>query len=400
MSDSEQSILSPSVALSTAKLTSDRKILEAFLEVELAWLVALKSRGFETSETMQALQRFVISSELVSEISESAWLAGNPAVGFVAKLSSSLHESALQENVFHNGLTSQDLVDNALMLLAKDVFGHLETELILISEALAAMALQHLETECVTRTINRYAEPSLLGFRFAGWLEQLLNTVQLIRQHSKSVPVQAGGAAGNRAALAELVGADEVPGCIEVFALSLGLQPQGFGWHTNRSPVLAITSALAESINFGSVLSRNLINLGSPEVGELLEAVTEGQGSSSAMPHKRNPTRSILANSAGVSSPGLVAQIYNSTAFANERGNGEWQAQWQPFRELLRLSGSQATFLREAFQQLQINLDAVGQNLRNSGLPEAKVGPQARIHMQSEIRRVTQMQRDLQKEQG
>ena len=75
------------------------------------------------------------------------------------------------------------------------------------------------------------------------------------------------------------------------------------------------------------------------EVGEAREG---SGGASSSMPHKANPTRSVLVASAARQVPALASVIGASAVSSQDRPAGDWHAEWQPLRELLRLAGGAA----------------------------------------------------------
>ncbi|MCZ9338424.1 lyase family protein, partial [Streptomyces sp. TRM76130] len=65
-------------------------------------------------------------------------------------------------------------------------------------------------------------------------------------------------------------------------------------------------------------------------------------GGSSAMPHKANPVRATLIAAAARRAPQLAAVLYGSLAAEDERPAGAWHAEWEPLRDLLRLTGGAA----------------------------------------------------------
>jgi 3-carboxy-cis,cis-muconate cycloisomerase len=62
-------------------------------------------------------------------------------------------------------------------------------------------------------------------------------------------------------------------------------------------------------------------------------------GESSAMPQKRNPVTAALVVSAARQAPAQLAALHLALLAENERPAGAWHAEWQPWRELLRLAG-------------------------------------------------------------
>ena len=384
------SVLSPHWASSTAPdITSDKYFLEKVLETEIAWLDALASIGVSVQATKAKLSQFPVDEEFVLEISKTAWLSANPVVPAVERLKESLDNHAKAENALHKGLTSQDVLDCSMMLMAKTTLTQIELDLSKIGDVLKKLAVEHSETPCVTRTMNRYAEPSLLGFRFASWLEAVGQAKADIEITKRQIPAQMGGASGNRFGLLGFVNSNEIATLVESFADNLGLDVPKTSWHTNRIPVLRVANAIASASSVFTTLAKNLVNLGSPEVAEIVEKLEKGQGSSSSMPHKKNPTKSILAKSAGIRVPGVMAQIHASATSQDERGAGEWNAEWEPVRDLQRLVLGQANLVADVLEGMQVNVDAVGRNLQNSSLPQLRPTEEAKAYMQSEIKRIT-----------
>ncbi len=392
MGNAEQSVLSPQWAGSpVVKLTSDDAILTRFLAVETAWLTGLSRQGIPAGATRAALEQLTITNQLVAATAENSWMAGNPAVGFVQHLRDQLPPEAQDENVFHVGLTSQDVIDSAMMMTAHMVLDQLQVDLRVSANRLAEMARRFGDTVCVTRTLTQHAEASLLGFRFATWLSGIIDALDTVEEVDTTLPVQIGGAVGNRAAMSQLGSQVDVDQLVRDVAEVLGLAVPRFTWHSNRQPVLAVAQALASSSAALGVIAHNLVALGRPEVAELAEDVAPGHGASSAMPHKKNPTRSILAHSVSQRVPNLMAQIQASATPVAERGEGSWNAEWEPLRDLMRLVVGQAHHVAAVLDGLRVDEDVVARNLAQAGLPSTEVSAEARAYMTAEIHRMVEL---------
>ena len=98
----------------------------------------------------------------------------------------------------HTSLTSQDVLDTALMLLARDAVRGLLTELKATTAALAALAEQHADTLCVGRSLTQHSLPFSFGLKAAQWFHGLAAAAR--RLEALEFPVQTGGAAGTLAA--------------------------------------------------------------------------------------------------------------------------------------------------------------------------------------------------------
>lgn len=378
------SLLSPQWSGSAvSELTADSTLVKLFLRIELGWLDALGAKGFTVEPQRKVLADWEVGEDLLAELTSQSWKAGNPAVGFVQAAKEMLVEQCGDPGLFHFGLTSQDVVDTSLMMMAASVFE------VIVSDGLRLGASLHREMGnagdllCVSRTLTRSAEASLLAFRFATWLSALLDALETLERRGLELPVQMGGASGNRAQLAQLVARKDgeadrfhaVDGIISSFAANLGLQPTEMSWQTSMLPVLDLTAALAGVSHAVGQIAHNLITLGRDEIGEMRERVDSGQGLSTAMPHKSNPTRTLLAHSASFRIPGLVASIHHSAGFSDERGAGEWNAMWEPLRDLMRLTAGQIQHTAHAMEHLHVDTDKITDNLRRSGIPVVDMTP-------------------------
>ena len=91
------------------------------------------------------------------------------------------------------------------------------------------------------------------------------------------------------------------------------------------------------------------------------------------MPHKRNPVAALAMAACTARVPGLVATILGAMAQEHERAAGNWHAEWEPQRDLLRLVGSAAAWSRELLDGLEVDPARMQTNLDASGgLPLAE----------------------------
>jgi 3-carboxy-cis,cis-muconate cycloisomerase len=306
-------------------LLTDASFLQAMVAVEEAWLDVL---GIGHG-SLPDLDPATIPSES----------GGNPALGLVAILRERLEGDAARW--VHRGLTSQDVVDSALMLLLRDAVSAVRRELRTQVGLLADLAEAFRTTPMVARTLTQHAVPTTFGLKVAGWLAAVLDADDDLA--SLSFPVQLGGAAGTMAAVVEL-GLDPAA-TRDRLAGALGLAPS-LPWHTSRAPVTRIGDAAVGCTDAWGRIANDVLTLSRPEIDELAEG--EG-GGSSTMPHKRNPVLSALIRRAALAAPQLAATLHVAAAESvDERAAGAWHAEWATVSTLLRrtvVAGSQATDL-------------------------------------------------------
>ena len=369
--DGDFGLLSPvSASPAVVALTGDRAVIAAILDVEAAWASVLEEAGFAPAGSAAVVTEAAESWAYdAASIAERAQGGANPVIPLLADLRGrvrGLDASALA--AVHTSLTSQDVLDSALMLLAHRVVSALLAEAKGTTTALAALAEQHADTLCVGRSLTQHALPSTFGLKAAQWFHGVAAAAG--RLESLELPVQFGGAAGTLAAGTVLTeGSSSSPfDLADALAGKLGLAPAPAPWHTNRLAVTALGDSLASMTDSFGKIASDLLFLSRPEVAELGEPQAAGRGVSSAMPQKQNPVLSVLIRSAALQAPGLAAQLHMAAAnFNDERPDGAWHSEWQALRSLLRLALGAAAQLRELAEGLRVFPEAMRRNLEISG---------------------------------
>lgn len=350
------------------RAVDDDALVRAMLDVEAALARAAAAAGLVPAESAAAVTDAANGLDLdPAELGRRAVDSGTPVIPLVQALVSSVPDSA--RDAVHVGATSQDIIDTALQLVAHRALGPLLGHLDEAAGRTAHLASAHRDTAAVARTLGQPALPTTFGLRVAGWLNGLDTAAdELLRIRTTRLAVQLGGAAGTMAAYG-----DNGPRVAALLADELGLRDPGLPWHTERSRVLGLGSALGGAVVACGKIATDVVLLSQAEVGELAEA---RPGGSSAMPHKRNPARSVLVVAAARRAPGLVSTLYASGVHEQERATGAWHAEWPTLRELLRIAGGAAghtaavlTGLRVDTAAMRRNLDAAGPALRQAGSP-------------------------------
>ncbi len=341
-------------------LFSDAAFLAAMVAVEEQWLDALAGTGIAPPEVGKQDLQSLVRSHHRSWLANEAESGGNPAMALVALLRDGLErESPEAARWLHRGLTSQDVVDTALMMCAREAVNRirdaLREQVVLLSE----LAERHRETPMVARTLTQHAVPTTFGLKVAQWLTGVLDAYDDVA--ALVLPVQVGGAAGTMAATTELAG--HLPDPVQVatglameLATGLGLTPST-PWHTSRATVTRIGDAATRATDAWGRIANDVLTLSRPEIGELSEGVG---GGSSTMPHKANPVLSTLVRRAALTAPQLAATLHLCAAdAADERSAGAWHAEWATLRDLLRrcvVTGEQTTELLSGLQVHEVRM--------------------------------------------
>ncbi|QMW66525.1 3-carboxy-cis,cis-muconate cycloisomerase [Mumia sp. ZJ1417] len=351
-------------------LVSDGAVLAAMVQVEQAWIDALASEGVApTTADLTGL----VGDDDVDALAVAAEGGGNPVLALVRLLRERLGDTAAA-SWLHRGLTSQDVVDTALVLGVRDVLDRVESELRSQVESLVRLAGTHRGSVMVGRTLAQHAVPTTFGLVAATWLDGLLDAAEEVARVRAGLPAQLGGAAGTLAASTELA---RLRGLEHPEAVSLRLVTATAGalgladvlpWHVRRTPITRIGDALVTCTDAWGHVATDVVMLCRPEVGELAEPAADGRGGSSTMPQKQNPVLSILVRRAAIAAPALGATLHTASALAvDQRPDGAWHAEWDTVRTLARravVAASQTSELlaglRVDHERMRLNLDAAG----------------------------------------
>lgn len=350
-----------------ASIMTEAALLDAMVAVESAWLAALVDVGLAPAGTTTDLTRAVTAADLPA-IGADSEAGGNPVIPLVALLRSRVDEPA--SAWLHRGMTSQDVLDTAMMLLLRDVLDRVIDEHRAQITALSTLAERHAGTAMVGRTVTQHAVPTTFGAVAAGWLDGLVDAAELAVQVRSRLPAQMGGAVGTLAATTEIAAlADHTDPAASAMAVAsgaasiLGLHARR-PWHTARGPVTRTGDALVSCTDAWGHIATDVAILSRTEIAELAEPTASGRGGSSTMPNKRNPVLSVLIRRAALTMPALGSTLHTASAMAgDQRPDGSWHAEWSTLATLGRravVAGSQTT---ELLQGLHVDVGRMADTL-------------------------------------
>ncbi|MBV9916902.1 MAG: hypothetical protein JO153_10420 [Solirubrobacterales bacterium] len=338
---------------------SDAAFIRAMLDVEVALATALERHGLAHVEAVAEIRDACRDAGAfdAGAIGRAGASSGTPVPALLAAVRERLGEPAAA--TLHRGATSQDIVDSALMLVARRSLAPLLSDLANAAASCAALARAHRKTVAAGRTLLQQAPPVTFALKAATWLRGLdLARTQLEGLRADGLPVQLGGAVGTLAVLG-----DAGLAVASTLAEELGLAAPPLPWHTVRVAPARLACALGEALGVMAKISRDLTLLAQTEVAEAAEAAAAGRGGSSTLPHKRNPVGAVAVLACAQRGPGLVATILSAMAQEHERAAGAWQGEWGALLELLGLAGSAASSLAETLPMLEVDSARMRDNL-------------------------------------
>jgi 3-carboxy-cis,cis-muconate cycloisomerase len=297
-------------------LFTDRAFLAAMVRVESAWADAdLDVPGIELA----------------------AEAGGNPVIPLVEALRAAHPD--LGDRI-HTGLTSQDVLDTALVLMLREAVLAVEALVRTQLARIAALAGELGSVPMMGRTLTQDAQPITFGAKLDTWRRGLADGIADLGH--LTFPVQKGGP----------VGTDRRG--LDVLAGRLGLEGSE-PWHTSRRTVTRAGDALVALTDAFGRIARDVLELS--RTGELTEGVG---GGSSSMPHKHNPVLSVLVRRAALTTPMLAATLHLAAAEqVDERADGAWHAEWDTLRLLVRRTAVAASQTAQLLDDVQVHPDVM-----------------------------------------
>lgn len=364
----DSGLLSP-VSAGHDESVSDAAVCGALIAAEVALTRAWVAVGTAPAEAGEVVAHALgwqdrgepcaVDGFPLADLIAGAVSGGNPVIPLVGMLRERVPAEA--RSWVHRGATSQDIMDSALMLVARRASATVLAHLGETSERLGAFAEHHREDTVAARTLTQQAVPTTTGLRAANWKRGIDRAIRRLDAVSAQLPAQLAGAGGTLASFVEIGGRDAAEALPGALAHELGLQDPEGPWHTMRWPVTELGDALVQALDALGKLAADVATLSRTEIGELAEGTG---GGSSAMPQKQNPARSVLIRSAAMRAPHLAATLHTASALAvDERPDGAWHAEWPALRELLRAALGASAHARSLAAGLRANPEAGARNL-------------------------------------
>lgn len=311
-----------------AILSADRQLADMLL-VEAAFTKALGAAAVVSGDAVAAAMRAISDAQIDRDaLAVASARDGVPVPDLVRQLRVSAPGPGAE--AIHAGLTSQDVLDTALVLGLRDVLALFEERL---GSAIAALdrlgtRLGALRVTGVTRM-----QPALkLAFadRIAGWQAPLADHLdRLAGLRHRLLRLQFGGAVGDRAALGDKAGA-----VARAMAAELELAAPDRAWHGDRA-------TLAEATGWMALVTGSMGKIGQDTATMALigEVRVAGAGGSSAMPHKANPIAAELLVTLARDTAAQQALMLGALVHGMERDGSAWMAEWLALPRIAQATG-------------------------------------------------------------
>lgn len=340
---------------------SDARLLAAMVRFEAALAEGQAALGLIPAEAAARIGEVVHTLMLdAAAMARAGAHAGSLAIPLVRALTDAVAERDPDAARYvHAGATSQDVIDTALSLCAKEALGRIDAA---TRDAIAAgldLVDRFAGTPVLARTLMQPAGLTTFGCRAAQWTAGIADAwVALRRSARDAVALSLSGPIGTLAAWGEA--GDALRAAV---AERLDLPDPGAPWHGVRNGRLRCAGEAAILAGAFAKVGEDVALGAQFEVGEVSEPAADGRGGSSAMPHKRNPALSLRLIAAGQRVPGLMATLLGAQVNAFERGLGGWQTECATWPALLETALGAAETAATLLSGLEIHTDRAQANI-------------------------------------
>jgi 3-carboxy-cis,cis-muconate cycloisomerase len=332
------------------RIVSSEADIRAILRFEAALATAQSIHGLIPVDAALAIGKACDEFE-----SDTTKLADQTAIdGVVVPVLVDQLKSYLSQDIrrfVHVGATSQDAIDTSLMLRLKQVVVIYGRRLDDLLSQLAIMCGDHGHKPVMARTRMRDAKLITLKDRLVGWQLPL----QRLRQQLSSLedtgfPLQLGGPVGTFGTSDR--NERNIAGTLaELLHLRLPERP----WHTARWPVVEIANWMSTLTGFLGKLGQDVLIMAQDGISDVR---LDGAGSSSSMPHKRNPVKGEVLVALAEYNATLIGGMHRALMAENERSGSMWTLEWLILPQVTLATGCSLTTAVELLQAVDLSRPA------------------------------------------
>ncbi len=294
---------------------SEQKKVNYQLEIEGTAAISQSEIGIIPKTAGKIIHNAAMSGKItVKRIKELEAKSDHDTAALVESLSEKCAKNA--RPWIHYGLTSNDLVDTSNSMQMRDALQIIEPKVAKIALLLAKRAVQHGKIPAVGRTHGQHASIISFGLKFANWAAEMAKHVERIEEIKKRILIcKTLGVVGT----GSLMGAKSLEVQKRV-AKRLNLFPADVT--TQIVPRERYAEYVFELALIGATLEKIAVeirNLQRTEIGEVAEQFKKGQMGSSAVPVKRNPTKSERVSSLSKILRSQIAITFENIPLWHER---------------------------------------------------------------------------------
>ncbi len=344
-------------------ICNEQTRLQRFLDVEAALAYAEGETGIIPKE---AAKEISLKANLkifdMKNVKSSYKVNMNSIIPLINELKRICSEDT--SGYVHYGATTQDIVDTALVLEAKDFLKVITNRLNILDELLRTLTSKHKRTVMIGRTHGQFALPITFGLKTAIWLQEMRRNAHRINSLQSRILVgQLTGAVGT----ATIFG---IKGTIigTLAMKKLGLKYTNLSWHNARDNMAELSSTISICAGTVGKIANEIFFLNRSDIQELHEIKEKDTSAgSSTMPHKNNPVYSERIIVLVKHIHALNNVVLNSMMCENERDPRSLWAEWLVYPQLFVYFDAALEYLIKILQNISINEKRMFKNLKNIG---------------------------------
>lgn len=312
------------------------------LAFEAAWTRALTAQGIVGKDAADAALAAIHAFD-AGRIGEGSDKDGLPVPEMVKALRSGLDADA--KAALHTGLTSQDVIDTAMVLALLAVLETLDARLKSLLQILNGLVGSFGDNHLMARTRMQAALPATVALRLNAWKRTIEGHLHRVRPLREEIGlVQIGGPIGRRDA--PQVDLEDMVARVAA-ELALATAPV---WHTDRSRFVSFGHWLTLVAGTMGKIGQDIALMAQQGVDEIAIA---GGGGSSAMPHKQNPVWAeaavSLARFVGVQQGALAQAMIHE----QERSGVAWAMEWLTLPAMAEATGAAINQVETLFARVE-----------------------------------------------
>ena len=294
---------------------SEQKKVNYQLEIEGIAAISQSEIGIIPKTVGKIIHNAAMSGKItVKRIKELEAKSDHDTAALVESLSEKCTKNA--RPWIHYGLTSNDLVDTSNSMQMRDALRIIESKVAKMALLLAKRAVQHGKIPAVGRTHGQHASIISFGLKFANWAAEMAKHVERIEEIKKRILIcKTLGVVGTGSLMGikSLEVQKRVAKRLNLFPADVTTQIVPRERYAEYVFELALIGATLEKI------AVEIRNLQRTEIGEVAEQFKKGQMGSSAVPVKRNPTKSERVSSLSKILRSQIAITFENIPLWHER---------------------------------------------------------------------------------
>ncbi len=294
---------------------SEQKKVNYQLEIEGIAAISQSEIGIIPKTAGKIIHNAAMSGKItVKRIKELEAKSDHDTAALVESLSEKCTKNA--RPWIHYGLTSNDLVDTSNSMQMRDALRIIESKVVKMALLLAKRAVQHGKIPAVGRTHGQHASIISFGLKFANWAAEMAKHVERIEEIKKRILIcKTLGVVGTGSLMGmkSLEVQKRVAKRLNLFPADVTTQIVPRERYAEYVFELALIGATLEKI------AVEIRNLQRTEIGEVAEQFKKGQMGSSAVPVKRNPTKSERVSSLSKILRSQIAITFENIPLWHER---------------------------------------------------------------------------------